>query len=379
MSRPADSRPKQQPVTSLLFVTAVLLFTFVGCGRRTLMHRGEMTVGGKMGVSGDVGFSGDVNMNGDINTTMSMITNNTASRLAPVLVSGSTQSGTQAKVAVIDVDGLLLDKNISGFGSMGENPVALFREKLDAVREDANVTALVLRINSPGGGVTASDMMCHELEKLKTERKMPVVACLMDTGTGGAYYLASHCDQVISHPTTIVGGIGVILNVYNLEDTMGSFNILSTPVKSGEQIDAGTPERTMADEELEMLQAIADSFHLRFTDHIARVRSKATDAKSWSEGQVFSGQRAVELGLVDRVGYLDDAIELAQQMSGATSDSGVVMYRRDNDRAYTPLDVTPNQPTMSSLLPIKMPGLDRSSMPTFLYLWQPEPSMSSGI
>ena len=94
-----------------------------------------------------------------------------------------------------------------------------------------------------------------------------------------------------------------------------------------------------------------------------------------ADGRVVTGTQALEYGLVDTLGYLDDALAQARQLAGVPESTPVVMLRRDNDRAYTLLDVTPNTPTMSSLIPLKIPGLDRSRMPTFMYLWQPEPSM----
>ncbi len=330
---------------------------------------------GDMNMNGKMDMSGDMNMSGDMSTSIK--TDNTASRLSAVNVSG--QSLTGPKIAVVDVDGLLLNQNISGLGSMGENPVALFREKLTAIAEDQSVGAVVLRINSPGGGVTAADVMAHDLLELKRKRNLPIVACLMVTGTGGGYYLATHADAIIAHPTSVVGGIGVIMNVYNMEDTMGQFNILSDHIKAGEKIDAGTPERAIEDDEREMLQEIADSFHKRFVDQVKFARGEIKSSDQVFEGRVYTGVQAEELSLVDRVGYLDDALSHARQLCGGDPDGPVVMLRRDNDRAYTTLDVTPNDPLGTSLIPIKIPGLDRSSMPTFLYLWQSDPSLAAVV
>jgi protease IV len=93
----------------------------------------------------------------------------------------------------------------------------------------------------------------------------------------------------------------------------------------------------------------------------------------------MTGDQALDQALVDQVGYLDDAIEVARQKAGLAQDAGIVMLRRDNDRAYTVHDVTPNQPMQASLIPFKLPGLERSSLPTFLYLWQPDPSMGARL
>lgn len=354
----------------LLLLLTLLLG--VGCRTRPFLMRGAMDVGGDMRMNGKMDVAGDMKMSGNMNTSMK--TDNTASRLASVVIHSGKNSAnpTIGKVAIIDVDGILINKNISGLGSMGENPVALFREKLDALRADSSVKAVVLRINSPGGGVTATDIMSRDLVRFREETQLPVVACLMDVGAGGAYYLAAHADTVIAHSTSIVGGIGVILNVYNLEDTLGQFNIASEPIKAGEQIDIASTERAMEKEERASLQSIADAFHSRFIQHIKSARPSSANNQENFEGGIFTGADAREKGLIDDVGYLDDAIAMARMRSNLSESSQVVMLRRDNDRAYSQFDVTPNSPY--SLLPIKMPGLDRSTLPTFLYIWQADPS-----
>ncbi len=317
-------------------------------------------------------FRGDMQLSGDIDASLK--NDNTASRLTAVTVSGSNCS--DRRIAILEIDGLLINRNVSGFGSMGENPVALFREKLDVIACDPSIAAIVLRINSPGGGVTATDIMGHDLMRLKLQRQIPVVACHMDVGAGGAYYLSCCADVVIAHPTSVVGGIGVILNAYNVEDAMGQIGIVSRPVKSGEMIDTLTPDREMQGREREMLQAMATSFHQRFITHIKSTRPRITDDSAF-DGRVLTGHQALEVGLIDHIGYLDDAIATARELGGVESGGGVVMYRRDNDRAHTALDISPNDPLKSPLIDFKVPGLDRSSMPMFLYLWQSDPSLAA--
>ncbi len=343
---------------------------------QTIM-RGSMNMDGDMRMDGDMNMNGDMNMSGEVSTVMR--SDNRASRLVSVPVYSSQPSATAQKIAVLDVDGLLVNKNIGGFGSLGENPVALFREKLDAIMVDPSIAAIVLRINSPGGGVTAADIMMRDLLQVKNTRQLPVVACLMDVGAGAGYYLACSADVIVAHPTSIVGGVGVILNAYNMELAIEQFSIASIPIKAGERIDIASPEREMQMEERDILQGMADEFHQRFIQHVKTSRPVvATNQLAQEEifdGRVVTGLRAQELSLVDEIGYLDDAVAAARKLASLPVESPLVMLRRDNDRAYTLLDVTPNTPTMSSLIPLKLPGLDRSSLPTFLYLWQPEPSL----
>lgn len=333
---------------------------------------GDMNMRGGMNMSGRMDMDGRMDMSGDI--VAKMKPDNTASRLASVQLVPS--KSTTGKVAIIDVDGLLVNKNMSGIGSMGENPVALFREKLDALAADTTIRAVVLRINTPGGGVTASDIMSRDLREFKSRTGLPVVACIMDVGAGGGYYLAVSADAIVAHPTSIVGGIGVIMNTYNMEDTLGQFNILPVPIKAGKFIDIGSTERSMDKDEKAALQAIADSFHARFVSRVKESRPAAAKHAENFDGRIFSGAQAQEFALVDRVGYLDDSLEVARSLAGLHESSGVVMLRRDNDRAFTQFDVTPNTP-MTSIIPIHVPGLDRSTLPTFLYLWQADSSYLS--
>ncbi len=334
---------------------------------------GDMNMNGDMNMAGSMNMTGDLGMSGDLTT--SMRTDNRASRLATVTI-GRGAAGC-GKVAIVDVDGLLLNRNIGGFGSMGENPVALFREKLDALEADPGVAAIVLRINSPGGGVTACDIMTRDLRAFRERRGIPVVACLMDVGAGGAYLLASASDTVVAHPTTVVGGLGVILNSYNLQEAMGQFNVTARPVKAGKLVDAASPVRPLEPEELQMLQGMATEFHGRLKRQIHDGRpAVAVDAELF-DGRVITGEGAAKAGLVDRIGYLDDALAEARGLAGIGADAAVVMLRRDNDRAYTAFDVTPNSPQQSALIPLNLPGLDRSQLPTFLYVWQPETSLAA--
>ncbi|SMP47484.1 signal peptide peptidase A. Serine peptidase. MEROPS family S49 [Neorhodopirellula lusitana] len=368
----------------------LLVASLSGC-----QHPVRALVGGNMNLGGKMGVDGDIRMTGQVATVSR--SDNTATPIQSVVVDGN-QNSSSGRIAVVDVDGLIVNRNFSGLNTMGENPVALFREKMRRIECDGSISAVVLRINTPGGGVTATDILANDIARLKKCRDIPVVACLMTTGCGGGYYLATHADQIVAHPTSVVGGIGVILNSYNMEDTLGQYNVVSIPVKAGDKIDLGSPERAMGEDERDILQVMADQFHERFIAQVKRTRrlrepptedlietdqlalqgedSDPTELDPANspifDGRVWTGNQAVEIGLVDSTGYLDDAIDIAGQMAGLSSDAPVVLLRRSNDRALSEFDVTPIMPT-ASLLPMNVPGMDRSMMPTFLYLWQPEP------
>jgi protease-4 len=290
----------------------------------------------------------------------------------PVIPSPGCQHG---KIALIDVDGLLLNMNITGFSSLGENPVAVFREKLDRIKAAGCYCAVVLRINSRGGGATATDIMWRDLCSFKAETGLPVVACLMDTATGGAYYLATAADHIVAHPTTITGGIGVIFNLYNLEESMALQSIIGTPVKSGKYIDLGTTIRPPTEEGRRLLESIAEDLHARFCRVVREARpGVSSNQEVLFDGRIFTAGEALEYQLVDSIGYLDDALNMAKQMGGAPRGQVVILHRR-NDRARSPYAISPNSPEYGQLLRLSLPGFDRSKMPTFLYLWVADPTI----
>lgn len=280
------------------------------------------------------------------------------------------------KIAVVDVDGLLLNMDMTGLYSLGENPVSLFREKLDAVAADPCVAAVVVRINSPGGGVTATDIMWRDLQAFRANTHRPVVACLMDVGASGAYYLAVASDLIVAHPTTITGGIGVILNRFNLSGAIGYFSLQALTIKSGKHIDLGnevvaepSPERK------QLLQTMADEFHQRFRQIVVQARPGIdADKSELFDGRVFTANQALQHRLIDRIGYLDDAVAAARELAHIERGR-VVLYHRRNDKAHSPYAITPNVPLQNTMLPISVPGLDRSRLPTFLYMWQPDPTL----
>jgi protease-4 len=281
----------------------------------------------------------------------------------------------QEKIALIDVDGLLLNSDMTGFFSQGENPVELFREKLDRAAADPCVHAVVLRINTYGGGVTATDMMWRDLHAFKNRKRIPVVACLMDVATGGGYYLATAADQIFAHPTTVTGGMGVIFNTYKLDDVMALVGIIGAPIKAGKYADLGSPIHEMDDASKKLLQHIADEFQSRFREVVEQARPEYNSRKGADfDGRIFTANQALEHKLIDRIGYLDDAVASAKQLAGIPR-ACVVVYHRSNDPARNLYAVTPNVPVQGALLPLSMPGLERTKLPTFLYLWQPEPTM----
>jgi protease-4 len=301
--------------------------------------------------------------------------NPTAGPVQPVVVEPGNSA---ARIAIVDVDGLILNTPFVGPLSVGENPVALFREKLETIATDPCVRAVVVRINSHGGGVAATIAMRRDLERFKARTGKPVIACLLDNACGGAYHLATAADQVVAGEATVTGGVGIILNLFNLQDLMAQFNVLPQPIKSGEKADIGTSARPLREEERKLLEAMAQEFHDLLIADIRRARPAVKADGGTFDGRIFTATQARSAGLVDHIGNLDAAIHLAAQVACPGQHAGppqVVLYRRANDPAHSIYAVTANIPLQGAGLLPNLPGLDRSKLPTFLSMWQPELTM----
>jgi protease-4 len=281
-----------------------------------------------------------------------------------------------ARIAVIDVDGLLLNQNFGSVVSIGDNPLASLRDKLDAAANDARVRAVVLRINSPGGSVTACDIMSDELRRFRAETRKPIVACLMDVATSGAYLLAAESDLIVAHPTAITGGLGVVFNHFNLQDAMAQLNVVADPIKAGDNIDMGTVTARLDGPARILIQQMADAYHEHLERKVRERRPVMTvgDQKVMHDGRVVLASTAKALHLVDQLGYVHDAIAQAESLSG-TSGAEVVLFHRAEYPARSLYAIAPTPPPLKDSIPFSYPGLDRSKLPSFLYLWQPDPTL----
>jgi protease-4 len=274
------------------------------------------------------------------------------------------------KIAIIDVDGMIMNCRSSGLLGSGENPVSLFRERLDAAAADKHVKAVVLRINSPGGAVTASDIMYQDLLRFRQATGKPVVACMMDVAASGAYYLAMGCSWVYAHPTTVTGSIGVIMSLYNASGLFAKIGLTTDPIKSGINKDIGNPARPMTAGERAILQGMVNSFYDQFVKVVVAGRKLPEErVRALADGRVYTGLDAHKLGLVDEIGYLEDALATARKMAGVC-DARVVAYDRcDGYRG----SIYANLPRIPSQINVKLdlPGLSNGTGAAFLYLWEP--------
>lgn len=233
-----------------------------------------------------------------------------------------------AKVLVLDISGVIKEQGFRGFGRSEAGTVEWVRANLDRAREDKKVKALILRVDSPGGFVTACDIVHSELKSFKRDRKIPVVAVLMSAAASGGYYVATAADRIVAHPTTATGSIGVIYHGISLEGLMDKVGVEEKAIKTGEKKDMGSIFRGMTDKEKEVIQGIVNSHFQRFLEVIREGRKGISDEtlKNVSDGRVLTAEEALRLGLVDEIGYLENAIEAAKKMANLKK-ARVVIYR----------------------------------------------------
>jgi protease-4 len=278
------------------------------------------------------------------------------------------------KILMVDVAGPLTTHADSGrFGLGGrESPTARLREELEHALEDDEIAALLLRIDSPGGTVIASEMLYREVRRFKENTSRPVIAQMVGAGTSGAYYVTMAADEVRAYPSTVTGSIGVIIAGLNVSGLMERFGVANQTITTGPYKDAGSPLRPMRPEERAQLESVARDLFDSFLDVVEAGRPKLTRARieELADGRVYSAHQALELGLIDALGDLPEAVEAAKNAAGIQGDARVVVYHRPGEQPENLFWAeAPAPPVAQAFDWAQLPD------PAFLYLWSP----SSGL
>ncbi len=277
-----------------------------------------------------------------------------------------------SKVAVIPVDGLIVNARSPGLIQEGDNKISVISQQLDKAADDSMVKAVVLRINSPGGTVTGSDILYQMIKRFRAKTGKPVVASIQEIGASGGYYTALACDRIVACPTSVVGSIGVIFNTFSMEGTLTKLGIKTDAIKSAKNKDIGSPLRDMTPEERALLQLTVDEYFARFKT-LAMTTRHITDESTIAistDGRVFSGAKAKEIGLIDEVGILEDAVDIARKLAKADS-AKAVMYRRPFGPGGSIYAETSAPVPQSSTLTLPLPETELSLPGGFYYLWKP--------
>jgi protease-4 len=233
--------------------------------------------------------------------------------------SASGGPGSGSGVAVIHLSGTISDGGADAQGASPEHFIRLLRK----AAKDDDVKAVLLRINSPGGTVSASQEMAMEVARMRK----PVIADIGDTGASGAYYVASQCDTIVATPSSAVGSIGVILEVPNIEELMKKLGIKVTVIHEGTLKDAGSPFRSITPTETALIKQSLRPAYDQFIRDVARGRKlPESKVREMATGWVWPGVTAKEMGLVDVLGNYTDALRVAGQAGGLGDEPRVIDY-----------------------------------------------------
>ena len=220
------------------------------------------------------------------------------------------------KVAVVRIEGVIVDSREA-------------IEELRKFRDNPSIKAIVLRIDSPGGGVVASQEIHSEVLKTRAEGKAKVVTSMGNLAASGGYYIAAATDRIVANPGTLTGSIGVIMELANVQGLMEKVGVQSVVIKSGKHKDLASPFRTMSAEDRALLQSVLDDVHDQFIQAVAAGRAmKVEQVRDLADGRVFTGRQAKTARLVDELGDLQDAIKLAGKMVGIAGEPRVVETRK---------------------------------------------------
>ncbi|MBT3517554.1 MAG: signal peptide peptidase SppA [Nitrospina sp.] len=275
------------------------------------------------------------------------------------------------KILLIDIDGPISNrpkKTLVGFRS-DTGMVDRIREILKKAEKDKNIKGILLRVNSPGGTVTSSDIIYHEIKSFKERFKVKVYVSVIDVAASGGYYVALAGDRIMVHPTSLVGSIGVLALKLNLESLMDKVGVEWEVVKSSKKKDFMSPFRPLTKEERVLFQETIDRYYDRFVDLVVLNRDglDVKEVRALADGRVYNARQALNNHLVDSIGYLKDLVELTKKELDQP-DLKVVTYSRPNEYKSNYYSSMRSIPKIN-LINLDM-GFDWNQIsPQFLFLW----------
>jgi protease IV len=223
---------------------------------------------------------------------------------------------SEDRIALIRIEGVIVDSRATVV-------------ELKRFSENPSIKAIVLRIDTPGGGVVPSQEIYDAVKRVRNKSNKAVIASMGSVAASGGYYIAAATDRIVANPGTLTGSIGVIMETANLEGLLRKIDVEGIIIKSGKYKDVGSPLRKMSAEERGLLQAVMDDVHKQFIEAVVEGRSmELRAAQVLADGRIFTGRQAKEAKLVDELGDLDAAIQLAAEVVGIEGEPKVVESRR---------------------------------------------------
>lgn len=280
----------------------------------------------------------------------------------------------EGKVLLLPISGVISARSQRGFFSSRPSTAQEVKAALDMAREDKDIRAIVLQIDSPGGSATASDMVYNEIVRYREATGVKVIATMMDLAASGGYYVAMGAEKVYAHPTTVTGSIGVIFFTVSIDGLFKKIGVRAEPVKSGTHKDMGSPFREMTDDERAIFQGMIDEMYTRFVNVVDEGRKDLDEAqvRKLADGRIYTAQQALDAKLIDGIAYLPDVIADAKSIAGLNQDAPVVVYRRNefgNDNVYN--TSTASADGDGRLFKLAVDDYLFTPSTGFYYIWEP--------
>jgi len=274
-----------------------------------------------------------------------------AMKAQPSSSSGYYSSGGGDKIGVVDIEGVIVSP---------KNTV----NDLKKFADDDSVKAIILHLNTPGGGAAASEEIYREVRRIRDEKKKKIVTSIETVGASGGYYIASGSSKIFANEASIVGSIGVIMDWFNYGDLLRWAKLKEVVIKAGEFKDTGDPARELTPAERAYLQGMADNMHEQFIRNVADGRNmKEQDIKAIADGKVWTGQQALPLHLIDQIGDFDTAVKDTAKSVGIKGEPSLVRPEKEKRTLW---DLLFND--ASEIIPDQSKLMERN--PGFYFLWK---------
>ena len=285
------------------------------------------------------------------------------------LIEFTIEGSGKQKILVIPVTGVISTKPEKGFLSYQSSLVQSVLAQLKKAEMDPLIKAVILKVDSPGGTVTASDILYNEIKNFRERTQKPIVVSILNVGASGAYYLSLPADRIIAHPTSVVGSVGVIFIRPKVHELMEKIGVEVAVSKSGIKKDLGSPFKKVSEEELRFSQELTDKLASRFFSLVDKHRKLTPEAfAEIKTAGVYLPEKAKSLGIIDAIGYLPDAVIEAKKLAKLSKPVSIITYRRNeysNDTLYNSAGAFTGKGRISAIN-LNIPGL--SSNAGFYYL-----------
>jgi protease-4 len=284
------------------------------------------------------------------------------------------QGRGSVKVLLIPLRGFISDERQQQFLRSEPSLVQEIVSHLRKAEQDRNIRAVVLKIDSPGGTVTGSDILYNEILSYKERTGTPVVVSMMNVAASGGYYISLPADRIVAHPTSVTGSVGVLFIQPKVTGLMGKIGVDFDVSKSGDLKDMGSPLRPSTEEEKQLMQDLTDQLGQRFLDLVVEHRNlNDRQLEDVARARVYLADEALRMGLVDSIGYIEDALNEALELAGLPEDTRVVVYRRSkypDDNLYNTATVQ-QFGSGGSIVNVELPDSMSQLRTGFYYLWAP--------